>query len=130
MRRKGFHPSERVTDRIHPALYIVLVGLALWFVASAWTFAGDEDTAYLLVVVTGLFLVAILISVAAWRIWHNHPHEGGWTGEPFKFWAASELRIWQGRVKAGNAMIEILLPIAAVAFGFLILALINHYTPR
>lgn len=130
MRRNNYHPTERLTDRIHPLLYIVLVGLALWFVVSAWAFAGDEYTDYLLVVVTGLVFIAVLIPAVIWSIWRSHPHEGGWTGEPFKFWAASELRIWQDRVKARDAMIEILLPVAAVAFGLLIFAIINHLTPR
>ena len=44
--------------------------------------------------------------------------------------AAGDLRIWQDRMRARSAAIEILLPVAAVAIGLLILATINHFTPR
>jgi hypothetical protein len=129
MTGKEYRPRNRMTDRLHPVVYLALAGLGLWYVVSAWAFGGNAYTDYLLAVVTGLVFIAVLIPVGIWRIWRNHPHREG-SGEPFKFWAASELRIWQDRVKAGNAAIEILLPVAAVAFGLLILAVINHLTPR
>lgn len=126
---KEYHPRQRITDRLHPAIYLALAGFGLWYAFSAWAFGGGAYTDYLLVVVTGLIAIAILIPVGLWRIWRNHPHREG-PAEAFSSWAAGEFRIWQGRMKARNAAIEILLPVAAVAFGLLILATINHFTPR
>lgn len=126
---KEYHPRQRITDRLHPGVYLALAGLGLWYAFSAWAFGGGAYTDYLLAVVTGLIIIAILIPVGIWRIWHSHPHEEA-ERERFKFWAAGDFRIWQDRMKARNAAIEILLPVAAVAFGLLILAIINNLTPR
>ncbi|MGE0150834.1 MAG: hypothetical protein AB7R87_26060 [Parvibaculaceae bacterium] len=129
MSRKIYRPAIRVTDRLHPALYLALVVLALWFVLSAWGFAGDEHTDYLLVVASGLVVIAVAIPAALWRIWRHHPHEKEEPSGSLRDWASSsEFRTWQDRVKAGNAAVEILLPIAAVAFGMSIFAVIIHYT--
>ena len=59
------HSNRSVSDELHPIMYIVLVGLGLWFVLSAWAgFPVDEYTSYLLVVVSGLVLVAVTIPSA------------------------------------------------------------------
>lgn len=127
MGEKMFRPTPRITDRLHPGVYVIIVGLALWFVLSAWAFGGDSHTDYLLVV-SGLFGIAIAIPAGLWRIWRSHPHKEA-PHESLREWAsASEFRTWQDRVKAKNAAIEILLPIAAVAFGLSIFAVIVHFT--
>lgn len=130
MSRNTYHPAKRVTDRLHPALYLALIALALWFVVSAWAFGGDGYTDYLLVVASGLIGIVIAILTFLWRIWRNHPHDERPFGS-FREWLATrEFQIWQDRVKAGNAAIEILLPVAAVAFGMSILAIVVHFTAR
>jgi hypothetical protein len=128
MSRKPYRPTWRVTDRLHPSLYLALALLALWFVFSAWAFGGRAYTDYLLAVASGLMFIAVAIPAALWRIWRNHPHEEG-RRETLREWAAlNEFRTWQDRVKAKNAAIEILLPVAAVAFGMSIFAIIVHFT--
>jgi hypothetical protein len=128
MSRNNYHPTRRTTDRLHPGLYLALVALGLWFVISAWAFGGDGYTDYLLVVASGLIVVAIAIPATLWRIWRNHPHDERPSGS-FREWVAThELHTWQDRVKAKNAAIEILLPIAAVAFGMSIFAVIVYFT--
>lgn len=129
MSRNAYRPTKRITDRLHPGLYIALVALGLWFVLSAWAFGGDGYTDYLLVVASGLVFIAIAIPLTLWRVWRHHSH----TQEPptgsLREWAStSEFRTWQDRVKGKNAAIEILLPIAAVAFGMSIFAIIVHFT--
>ena len=53
-------PNRLTSDELHLIIYIAIVGLGLWFVLSAWAgFATDTYTAYLLVVVSGLVLVAV-----------------------------------------------------------------------
>jgi hypothetical protein len=60
-------PNHLISDELHPIIYIAIVGLGLWFVLSAWVgFATDTYTAYLLVVVSGLVLVAVAIPCAIW----------------------------------------------------------------
>jgi hypothetical protein len=120
MARKPYRPTGRVTDRLHPGLYLALAFLALWFVFSAWAFGGDGYTDYLLVVASGLIFIAIAIPAALWRIWRNHPHDDGGPQGSLREWVASnEFRTWQDRVKAKNA-----------AFGMSIFAIIVHFTAR
>jgi hypothetical protein len=124
-----YRPTRRVSDRLHPGLYLVLAGLALVFVLSSWGFSGDSHTDYLLVVASGLIIFAIAIPAALWRIWRHHAHDDGGPQGSLREWAeTSEFRIWQDRVKAKNAAIEILLPVAAVAFGMAIFAVVLHFT--
>jgi hypothetical protein len=128
MSRNAYRPTKRITDRLHPSLYLVLVGLGLWFVVSAWAFGGDGYTDYLLVVASGLVFIAMAIPLTLWRIWrHSHGEEQP-SGSLREWASASEFRTWQDRVKAKDAAIEILLPIAAVAFGMSIFAIILHFT--
>lgn len=129
MSRQTSHPQwQRVTDHLHPGLYLALAGLALWYILSAWSFGGDGYTDYLLAIASGLILIAVAIPAALWRIWRNHSHEEGSPNESFRAWAASDFRIWQDHMKARDAAIEILLPIAAVAFGMSIFGIIIHFT--
>lgn len=128
MKRKMFRPTWRVTDHLHPSLYLALAALALLYVISAWSFGGMGETDYLLTVVTGLVSIAILLPTALWRIWRNHSRETGEPQESFREWAASDFHIWQDHVSGIDAAVEILLPVAAVALGMLIFAIIIHFT--
>jgi len=129
MSKNTYRPTTPTTDRLHPGLYLALVFLGLWFVVSAWAFGGDGYTDYLLVVASGLIFIAIAIPATLWNIWRHHPHKEGPRNGSLREWAStSEFRTWQDRVKGKNAAIEILLPIAAVAFGMSIFAFIVHFT--
>ena len=56
--------SAAVQENLHPVVYTAIIALALWLVVSAWVFFGGADyDGITLVVVTGLFLVAIGIPV-------------------------------------------------------------------
>jgi hypothetical protein len=67
-----FHRRERpVSDRLHPLVFMAIVGLALWFVVSAWGFATDGYTDYLLAVVSGFILIAVALSYVLWRVWRK-----------------------------------------------------------
>ncbi len=41
MSRNPYRPTSPITDRLHPGLYLALVGLGLWFVLSVWAFGGE-----------------------------------------------------------------------------------------
>lgn len=129
MTRKPYRPTLRRTDHLHPGVYLALAGLALWFVFSAWAFAGSAYTDYLLTIASGLIFIAVAIPAALWRIRRNHlPSEE--SRQPFREWASSEFHIWQDRVSGRSAAVEILLPVAAVAFGLSLLGIVVHYTTR
>lgn len=62
----------------------------------------------------------------AWRVWrHNRGTDiGRKARENFRDWAHRDFDIGQGHVSGSEAAIEILLPIAAVAFGMTAFAII------
>jgi hypothetical protein len=120
------------TDHVHPLVYLAIIGLALWFVLSAWTFAADGYTDWLLVVVSGFILVAVAIPSILVLMWRNHrePGEEGGAPERLRDWTAGELETWQDRVKGSNAAVEMLLPLAAVAFGMTAFGIVLWLTPH
>ncbi len=117
-----------VSDHLHPWVYLAIVGLALWFVLSAWGFAVDGYADYLLGVVSGFIFIAVALPYALWRVWRRSQGAALRDGGSFRDWASGELATWQDRVKGTNAALEILLPIAAVAFGMTALGIVLHLT--
>jgi hypothetical protein len=128
-----FHRRERpVSDRLHPLVFMAIVGLALWFVVSAWGFATDGYTDYLLAVVSGFILIAVALSYVLWRVWRKaqgpDPERGTARQEEFQQWVSGEFDTWQDRVTGANAAVQILLPLAAVAFGMTAFGIVLHFT--
>lgn len=120
-------PNRLILDELHPIIYIAIVGLGLWFVLSAWAgFATDTYTAYLLVVVSGLVLVAVAIPCAIWLASRKGPVQRDTTHRRngFRDWASGDFSTSSGRLKASTAAVQILLPIAAVAFGMTAFAIL------
>jgi hypothetical protein len=119
-------PGAAVQENLHPVVYTAIIALALWLIVSAWVFFGGADyDGITLVVVTGLFVVAIGIPVLLWRIWQrNADHSGDAPVPSFRDWRSGELATWTGRHAATAAVIETLLPIAAVAFGMTAIGLV------
>jgi hypothetical protein len=100
----------------------------LWFVVSAWAFFGDgEYMGLLLAVVGGFFFMAVAIPWALWLIWRRYQGSDGARekGISLRDWASGEFDTCQGRRKAVAG--EILLPIAAVAFGITALGIVLHF---
>ena len=122
--------NRPIYNRLHPIVYAAVVGLVLWFVVSAWAFFGGEGyTELLLAVVSGFFLIAVAIPAALWLVWQRHQDSDAARGEHMSLhdWASGELNTSQGRRKATDATVEILLPIAAVAFGITALGIVFHF---
>ncbi len=124
-----------------------MVGLAVWLLISAWVFF--DGTGYInlaLVMVSVLFIMAIgipfMLSRAAPHADQGAPPDvattdgasGSETGsatESFGDWIHGDLDAWTGRCRSWTAAAEILLPIAAVAFGMMafgIVFLVAHAT--
>jgi type VI protein secretion system component VasK len=117
---------------------MALVGLTLWFVLSVWEFAGDGYADYLLAVVSGFILIVVALTSALWWQWWRHRRPDAAREddaaqedhESLRTWAAGDLDTWQDRLKGANAAIEMLLPIAAVAFGMTAFGIVLHFTAR
>jgi hypothetical protein len=61
-------PNPRITDCLHPLIYMIIAGLALWFVLSAWVFFGGAGYIELaLAVVSVLLFMAFAIPFTLWR---------------------------------------------------------------
>lgn len=111
--------NRAVFDGLHPAIYKAMCGLALWFVVSAWAlFSGYEYTSLIFAIVSVFFLITILVPTALWATWRRR-HEDAAKNPAVTFgdWRAATFDTWQGRLKGSEAAVQVLLPIAAVAFG-------------
>jgi hypothetical protein len=129
-KRDGNRPT---TATLHPRVYLTLIALAAWFVLSAWGFGENSQTAYLLVVVSGLVFVAVAIPCVLLRMAYRRAPDSAdddATARSFRDWAAQDFETWQDRVRGLNAAIEILTPIAAVAFGMTGFAILLHWSTQ
>jgi hypothetical protein len=114
-----------VSDGLHPMVYVAIGALTLFLVA--WIWAGFADTAYtgfLLAVVSGFFLIVAAIPLAIWHMWRKHSGAATGKQESLRDWASHDFDIQPGRMKGTDAAIEALLPIAAVAFGMMAIAIV------
>jgi hypothetical protein len=121
--------NRPVSDHLHPRVYQAIVGLVLWFVVSAWAFFTDGGYAgLLLAVVTGFFFMAVAILGALGLTWRKHRGSDLANNEKMSLrdWASGEFVVSQGRRNGTNAAAEILLPIAAGAFGMTALGIVFH----
>ncbi|MER8584635.1 hypothetical protein NKH19_05165 [Mesorhizobium sp. M1338] len=103
-----------------------MAGLAGWYALSAWVgFGGSSYADYLLVVMTGFLVIAVALPAIAGHIRHRRRL---WTPSnvgSFEDWIAGEFDLGQGnRVTTKRALLEILLPLAAVAFGMTAFAIV------
>jgi hypothetical protein len=120
--------GHSVSGAFHPLVYKVLAGLALWFVLSAWGFAGGGHTDFVLGVVTLFFLVSVgLPGALALTRRSRRAHSSAESEEVFDGWARREIDLFTGPAKGRLAAIEAALPIAAVAFGMTAFALVVHF---
>jgi len=118
-----------VSDRLHPLIYATIIGLILWFVLSLWGFAGSGDADYLLAVVSGFLLGVVLLTFALRRAWLGQRDSERTADDERSFgdWASGRFDTWQDRRRGASAAVEVLLPIAAAAFGMTAFAIVLHF---
>jgi len=64
---------------------------------------------------------------AIWLAWRSSPASGAPAdSQSFREWPSGEFETWQYRVSGGEAAVEILLPLMAVAFGLFAFGLVLH----
>jgi hypothetical protein len=117
-----------ISDSLHPLVNIAIIGLVSMFVAAVWMFFNSGPyQAWLDVVVTGLFVIAIAIPVLLWLTWRRNTDSARDDSHlSFRDWAVGDFHTLTGPVKGANATAEVLLPIAAVAVGMTVLGLVFH----
>jgi uncharacterized membrane protein len=116
-----------VTGRLHPRVYTVLIGLALWMVLWVWSFVGGGETDYLLFIVSGFIVVVVALQLILMRVRRadktadaeNSAGDNKDGALSFHEWARGEFETERGRLRAAEATILILLPIAAAAIGMM-----------
>ena len=113
-----------VADRLHPAVWVALVGFVIWFAVAIWSFGTGGYVDWLLAVVTMFLIVAVALPVILSRVGRD-PHAR--MRETFRNWASGDFQTWQDREKGIAAAAEIILPIAAAAVGMTAIAFVFHY---
>ena len=109
---------------------MALVGFAAWFALAVWGFASDGYADWLLFVITAFIVMAVSIPLILWGVSRRHhaPNAPAENEGTFRSWIRRDFVTWQDRVKARNAAIEALLPLAAAAFGMTAFAIVLHFT--
>lgn len=126
------HPirhNRPIEDELHPFVYRALAALTVWLVLSVWVFFDRGAGGYValaLAVVTLFFLIFTAIPATLWLIWRRNTEadERQEIDEPFHDWISHSFGTWTGSVSGKEAAMQILLPIAAVAFGMTIFGLV------
>jgi hypothetical protein len=110
-------------------------GLLVWFVVAAWLlFGGSDYIGLALAVITLLVSMTISIPLALWRT--NRTAQGSsvssrateQASEPLDTWMRGRFATRTDQQKGSMAAIEILLPLAAVAFGITALGIVFELT--
>ena len=114
-----------VTSWLHPRVYMLLTGLALWFVVWVWSFIGPGETDYLLFIVSGFIALVVTLQLVLSRVRQMPESVTGDTvldsdkPHSFREWARGYFDIEHGRLRSADATILILLPIASAAIGMM-----------
>jgi hypothetical protein len=130
MSEREHQRNRPINDELHPLIYKAMVGLTLWLVLSIWfLFGRGADVGLILAMITVFFVIVTGIPTLIWITWRRravHPDDA--PEESFRLWASQQFRAWTGRLSGGAAAAQILLPLAAVAFGMTIFGLVYNIT--
>lgn len=118
----------QVTNRAHPRIYTILIGLAVWFVFAIWSFAGGGVTDYLLFIVSGFIGLSIVLPLILFHVGRVHGASTADDGQlPLRDWVRWDYDTSTGRLRGSQAAAEILLPIAAAAVGMTAIGIAFHF---
>jgi hypothetical protein len=107
MTEQNANQDSTISDSLHPLVNMAIIGLVLMFVAAVWMFfdIGPYE-AWLDVVVTGLFVIAIAVPALLWLTWRrnaedvrddSHRSFREWSGGRFQYLDRSRERGERGR---------------------------------
>ena len=120
--------ARPATSRLHPRVYALLIGLAGWFALSVWSFAGAGVTDYLLFIVSGfIFIVGGVAGNFVAASGAPTPKQLATTIDSHSASGHHGTSIL-GRADSAvaQAALQILLPIAAAAFGMTAFGIVFH----
>jgi hypothetical protein len=120
MSRQLIAHNRPVFDQFHPRIYAAAVGLVAWFALAAWIlFDRQNDIGLPLAMVSVLLLVAVLLPWSLSLVWKRHrmPHQRHPDRTSFHDWRTGDFAVWGSKLRGTHAAIDMLLPLAAVAFG-------------
>ena len=127
MARELIPLNRPVFDELHPNVYRAVVSLVALFVLAAWVlFDRKNDIRLPLAMVSVLLLVAVLLPAALFLVWRKHlmPHQRHPETISFHDWTSGDFAVWGSRIRATHAAIDMLLPLAAVAFGLVAIGVV------
>ena len=120
MSREHVAHNRPVFDQLHPKVYGAAVGLVVWFALAAWVlFDRRNDIELPLAMVSVLLLIAVLLPWSMSLVWKRHQmrHQPHPQEIPFHDWRTGDVAVWGAKLRGTHAAIDMLLPLAAVAFG-------------
>jgi hypothetical protein len=127
--------SQRLSDHLHPLIHLAAAGLLIWFVIAAWLlFGGPGYIELALAMISVLVFMSIAIPLALWRAnvaaqrLDAAANRTERKSESLSTWLQGRFATWTDREEGSAAAIEILLPLAAVAFGVTALGIVFDLT--
>jgi hypothetical protein len=119
--------SSAIHSGFHPLIYKAAIALVALFVIAAWVaFDRQSDIELPLAMLSVLLFVAVFLPYLLWRVWRTGqarpPTLKGNRG--FWKWAEGSMEVGQGKLKSKDAAIDMLLPLASVAFGLVALGIV------
>jgi hypothetical protein len=123
--------SQDVSEHLHPWIQMAAAGLLIWFVIAAWLlFGGSGYIDLALTIISVLVFMAMAIPLALWRTNLTAQRSAGLShaveqpAGTLDTWLRGRFATWTDPESASTAAIEILLPLAAVAFGITALGIV------
>jgi hypothetical protein len=127
MARELVAHNKPVFEHLHRKVYMAAIGLVAWYAVAAWLlFDRKDDIGLLLAMVSVLLLVAVLLPLALALVWKRHPLPDQHHRHQLSFhdWSGGDVAVWGARLHGTHAAIDVLLPLAAVAFGLTALGIV------
>ena len=113
-------------DQLHPNIYKAAVALVAWFALAAWVlFDRENDIGLPLAMVSTLLLVAVVPPWSLSLVWQRHRMADRRHPEKifYRDWKTGDFAVWGSKLRGAHA-IDMLLPLAAVAFGLTALGIV------
>jgi hypothetical protein len=121
-------PRDRpLRRRLHPVVYDIAIGLIILFTVSAWlVFDRKADTELPLSMITMFFVIAIGIPAIIARVWRRKADLSAADRRivTFREWMSGEFPVWGSHIRTSEAMVDMLLPLAAVSFGMVAIGIV------
>ena len=115
------------SDRMHPFVYRAVLCFAVLLVLSIWGFFGGTGHTGLVLAVASLFIaIAIALPYVMARIGRRRGAMAT-SGDGLGRWLDENFETQSGSLPGRDAMMSVLLPVAAVCVGMMIFALTLHF---